>query len=42
MKVGLWFSILGLMVLTAVCAYQAAVIQHLEFVIALLGRSNLH
>jgi len=42
MKVGLWFSVLGVIGLTAVCAYQAAVITHLQFIINLLaaGRPN--
>jgi hypothetical protein len=41
-KVALWFSILGLLVLTGVCAYQAATIQHLEFVINLLMSGSPH
>jgi FtsH-binding integral membrane protein len=42
MKVGLWTAVIGVIILTGVCAYETAVIQHLQFVIQLLsmGRPN--
>ena len=42
MKLGLWASVIGVIVLAAVCAYEAATIQHLQFVIQLLAGGSGH
>lgn len=42
MKLALWVSTTALVIVTGICAYQAAVISHLDFIIKILSSTSIN